>query len=215
MKLKQSENIWVLGIFLGATGLLAALTLTLVSRWTAKPIAEAQRQNQMAALKKLSLPEFDNDITSDSVNIGNMTFMAARKDGKLTGIAAKGVSNGGYGGAIEALVGFDASGNITAVQILSHKETPGLGAAVCERKFQKTITNFTRPTPDTLPGNRILDQFNRRNAADSGKWKISKDGGEFEFRTGATVTSRAVVSLVNGIAANFRKAKELLTQEKK
>ena len=109
MKLKQSENIWVLGIFLGATGLLEALTLTLVSRWTAKPIAEAQRQNQMAALKKLALPEFDNDITSDSVNIGNMTFMAARKNGKLTGIAAKGVSNGGYGGAIEALVGFDAS----------------------------------------------------------------------------------------------------------
>lgn len=215
MKLKQNENIWVLGIFLGLTALLAALVLTVVSRLTARPIAEAKRKNQMAALKKLDLPEFDNDITSDSVTINNITFMAARKNGKLTGIAAKGVTKGGYGGEIEALVGFDANGSITAVQILSHKETPGLGAVVCERKFQKTITNFTRPEPDKLPANRILDQFNRRNAASSGNWKISKDGGDFEFRTGATISSRAIVDLVNDIAVNFSRAKELLMQEKK
>ena len=93
-----------------------------------------------------------------------------------------------------------------AVQIIEHKETPGLGAAVCERKFQKTIFNLFEAEPAGLPPNAILDQFKNKNHKNAGNWKISKDGGEFAYRTGATVTSRAVTDMVNSAAANLDSA---------
>ena len=88
------------------------------------------------------------------------------------------------------------------MQILRHNETPGLGANVCERKFQRTIFNFGEAVPE-VPENRLLDQYNGLNADRAGNWQISKDGGEFEYLTGATVTSRAVTALVNEIAGAF------------
>ena len=110
-------------------------------------------------------------------------------------------------GKISGMVSFDIGGKILAVRILEHNETPGLGAAVCERKFQKTIFNMALPQPAGLPPNPVLDQFHGRNAADGGNWKISKDGGNLIFRTGATVSSRAVTGMVNLAAANFAAAK--------
>lgn len=214
MKLRNSENLWVLGIFLGITGLLAALILALVSQVTAEPIAKARLKSQMQVLRKLNLPEFNNNITADSITIDGIEFMAAKKDDKLVGFAAKGSNKLGYSGNITALVGFDAKGNILAVQILEHNETPGLGAVVCERKFQKTIFNFTKPAPGGLPPNPVLDQFHGKNAAKSGNWKISKDGGSFQFRTGATVTSRAVTALVNTISGKFAQAVKQFQESK-
>ena len=214
MNLRNSENLWVLGVFLGITGLLAALILALVSQMTAEPIAKARLKSQLQALRKLNLPEFNNNITADTVTIDGIEFMAAKKDGKLVGFAAKGSNKLGYSGNITALVGFDAKGSILAVQILEHNETPGLGAVVCERKFQKTIFNFTKPAPAGLPPNPVLDQFNGKNAANSGSWKISKDGGSFQFRTGATVTSRAVTALVNTISGKFALAVKQFQESK-
>ena len=99
---------------------------------------------------------------------------------------------------------FTLDGRITAVQILRHHETPGLGANVCDRKFQRTILNLSAEAPE-VPENIYLDQFNGKEAAKSGDWKIVKDNGEFIYRTGATVTARAVTALVNDIAAEFAK----------
>ena len=101
------------------------------------------------------------------------------------------------------LAGFDIEGRITGVQVLEHKETPGLGANVCDRKFQRTIFNLGEKAPE-IPSNNYLDQFSGVNAADSGSWKISKDGGKFDYLTGATVTSRAVTDAIDRIAAAFK-----------
>jgi len=66
-KLRETENIWILGIFLGVTGLLAALILSVVSQLTAKPIEDAKARTRINALKKLNLPA-GVDI---SIKIGN------------------------------------------------------------------------------------------------------------------------------------------------
>ena len=63
MKLKDNENLVVLGVFLGITGVLSALILAVVSNLTARPIAEAKALRETAALKQI-LPEFDNDINA-------------------------------------------------------------------------------------------------------------------------------------------------------
>ena len=206
MKLRNTENIFVLSLFLGITGLAAAAILALVSQITAEPIRQAKIKNELKMLKELDLPPFDNDMTSEVFTVNNVEYMAAKKDGKLVGFAARTATNSGYSGKMRALVSFDVKGNILCVQILEHKETPGLGAEVCERKFQRTIFNLFSPRPAGLPANAILDQFNGRNASQSGNWKIVKDGGEFIYRTGATVSTRAVTAMVNAAAVNFNAA---------
>ena len=208
MNLRNSENVWVLAAFLGITGVLAALILAVVSQLTAEPVRQAKLRNELQMLKELDLPEFDNDMTTDVFNVNGVEYMAAVKNGKIVGFAARSQSSSGYSGKLKSLISFDVKGNILAVQVVEHKETPGLGAAVCERKFQKTIFNLFKARPAGLPPNAILDQFTGKNAASGGNWKIAKDGGTFAFRTGATVTSRAVTAMVNAAAANFKDAEK-------
>ena len=43
MKLRDNENLFVLGIFLGMTGLISALVLALTFQLTAKPVEEAKK----------------------------------------------------------------------------------------------------------------------------------------------------------------------------
>ena len=203
MKLKDCENFVVLGIFLGVVGLVSALVLGLVSGSTAPAIRKAEQRAKSAALKQLNFPEFDNDPTQETCEFDGVTFMAVRKDGKLVGIAAETKTENGYSGTIRELVGFLPDGTITAVLITDEKETPGLGKNVCERKFQKDITNFTKPAKKGLPPNPILDQFTGKKAGDGIDWRVKKDGGDFDFRTGATVTSRAVTEMTGKAATTF------------
>ena len=202
MKLRECENFFVLGLFLGLTGLLSALVLALVSGATAPKIEQAKMRSKNAALRQL-MPEFDNDPFSEACVFDGVSFMAVRKGGKLVGIAAEAETPDGYAGAIREIVGFDRDGKILAVLVTAEKETPGLGKVVCERKFKKTIFNFWKPQPKGLPPNEILDQFSGRSAGGKDDWRVTKDGGEFKFRTGATVTSRAVTGLTGKAAKTF------------
>ena len=86
----------------------------------------------------------------------------------------------GYSGPIRLLVGIDVEGTITAVQVLEHRETPGLGDRVEVGKSdwvkQFDGRSLINPEPD--------------------KWEIRRDGGDFDQLTGASVTPRAIVNAV-------------------
>lgn len=215
MKLRECENFLVLGIFLGAVGLLSAVVLALVSDVTAPAIKQADKRAKSEALKQLKLGDFDNDPTEAKAQFkkDGVTFMALRKGRKLVGIAAEAETDG-YAGKIKELVGFKLDGTITVVLITEEKETPGLGKEVCARKFQKTIFDFWKPTPSELPPNERLDQFSGRRAGDKKtKWQLKKDGGDFDGKTGATVTSRAVTEMTGKAATTFaRHRREILKQ---
>ena len=90
------------------------------------------------------------------------------------------VSVNGFGGAIDMMVGVDNAGTVTGVSIISHGETASLGA------------NCTR------------EDFRAQFVGASYTLAVSKDGGSIDALTGATVTSRAVVSGVN-LALDFVK----------
>lgn len=93
------------------------------------------------------------------------------------------VSTNGFGGAIDMMVGVDTNGTVTGISIISHSETASLGA------------NCTR------------EDFRSQFVGASGEVAVTKDGGQIEALTGATVTSRAVS---DGVNLALRYVKEVL-----
>ena len=201
MKLRDSENIFVLGGFLGITALISGLVLALAAQITQKPIEEMQLKTMQKSLQMLKLPPFDNDPAAEGKSFRSpgglpVTLMPVRKGGRLEAFAVRCTSPNGYAGAVEITAGLSLQGKILAVLVSNQKETPGLGSNVCERKFRKTIFNFYKPLPPGLPPNPVLDQFNGLSAAPDLAWKVKRDGGTFDFVTGATITSRAILEAV-------------------
>ncbi len=205
--LKDNENIFVLGLFLGITGLLSALVLAVASDLTAGPREEARQRDYNAALKSV-LPDFDNLPGENTCTVKSpagweVTFSGATLDGKLVGVAGSAANPSGYAGPIEALAGLAPDGTMLKLLITSQNETPGLGSEVCVRKFRRTIFNLFDPAPDGVAPNPLLDQFTGKIAKSPGRWRVKSDGGNFDARTGATITSKAVVQLANEISCTF------------
>ena len=88
------------------------------------------------------------------------------------------VTPSGFEGDIDLLVGIDPAGKVTAISIISHTETAGLGAVAAA---------------DSAAGQRFRDQFSGL----TGILAVTKDGGTVDALTGATVTSRAVTEGIN------------------
>ena len=78
--------------------------------------------------------------------------------------------------------GVNNEGNVLGISIISHTETAGLGAVAAA---------------NTSPGEAFRAQF----VGQSGSVSVSKDGGQIDALTGATITSRAVCVGVNAALA--------------
>jgi electron transport complex protein RnfG len=110
-KLKNTENILVLGLFLGVCGAIAALVLAYFDDVTRDPIEKMKMLAVNNALKE-ALPAFDNSPGTNSFEKDGVVFYGAKKDGKLVAIAASGFSMKGYSGKIAAMVGLNLDGSI-------------------------------------------------------------------------------------------------------
>ncbi len=88
------------------------------------------------------------------------------------------VTPGGFDNTITMMVGVDAEGKVLGISIISHTETAGLGAVAAA---------------GTPAGENFRNEF----VGASGSVAVSKDGGEVEAITGATITSRAICAGVN------------------
>jgi electron transport complex protein RnfG len=108
-----------------------------------------------------------------------ITVYRATKNGKVTGLAYE-TFGVGYAGQMKLMLGIDTEGKILGVRVLAHKETPGLGDKM-EVKKSNWILRF-----DGLSlGNPPIE-----------KWKVKKDGGQFDQFTGATITPRGIVDAI-------------------
>jgi electron transport complex protein RnfG len=148
---------------------------------TKGPIEAARRAELADALKKV-LPECDNDVMADAKVVQDggreWTFYVARRSGEFVGAAFKGSADG-YGGPIEVLAGVLPDGTIKDVKVLlADKETPGLGSKVSDPAFLKQFTARGQGGGDT-------------------RWvAVTKDGGEIQAITGATISSRALTRAI-------------------
>ncbi len=88
------------------------------------------------------------------------------------------VAPAGFGGTITMMVGFSTRGQVQGISIISHSETAGLGAVAAA---------------DNAAGQAFREQFQGL----SGTIAVTKDGGQVDALTSATITSRAVVTGVN------------------
>ena len=101
------------------------------------------------------------------------------------GRAAIGVSHSGYGGDIKLMVGFKEDGKtVISYKVLAAAETPGLGMKLTTPEF--------------------AGQFRGKDAT---HLKVSKDGGEIEASTSATITSRAVCEAIADARGKLRNEK--------
>jgi electron transport complex protein RnfG len=154
--------------------------LGLVYGMTKDAIAEVDQKKNEAAIKAV-LPLENVTYVADTLKYNyegvDMTFpcnLAYDANGNFQGAAVK-TNEGGFGGKIDMMVGFAADGTIKGTSVLSHSETPGLGA------------NMT---------GKFKDQFVDKNPANY-KLTVTKDGGDVDAITAATITSRAFSKAVD------------------
>ncbi|OSM01874.1 electron transport complex subunit RsxG [Magnetofaba australis] len=173
-----------MGIVLTIVGAVATTVLASVYDVTKGPIAEAKRQEVLAALKEVLPPGFDNEPDRDTVVLVDkrlhrkekpVTFYRSRISGEVTGVAYVVTAPDGYSGDIDIMMGLNTDGVLTGIKVVAHAETPGLGDKI-------VVTDW----PESFKG----------ESQNSVKWAVKKDGGHFDQFAGATITPRAVVNAV-------------------
>lgn len=158
-----------LGLKLLIISAVAGLALGGVYAITEQPIKEQTIAAQNAARQQV-LPEAADFKGDGEVYIGSDA------EGNIVGYCMSKKTKG-YGGDIEVTVGMDSEGKITGVSVggESFSETAGLGARAKEPWF--------------------TEQF----IGKSGSLSITKDGGEIDAISSASITSRAVTGCVSDI----------------
>lgn len=148
---------------------IASALLGYVNMITAAPIQEQSEKAKQESMTAV-LPEADHFGDEIDVNEGNITTVtpALDADGNEIGYAVA-ITTKGFSAGLELMYGIDPEGVITGLSVVNcSNETPGLGANAAKESF--------------------YSQF----AGKSGEVRVTKDGGEIEALTGATITSRAV-----------------------
>ena len=174
-------------IVLGAFSLVFGIMLAITGSLTASAIVDRAMEDRLNSLAQVLPANLrDNNPVTDAVNLKNaegkeVLVYRAMKEGKVTGVAYE-IQGSGYAGSIKLMMGMDLEGRLLGVRVTSHKETPGLGDKMEEKKGD-WILRFT----GLSLGNPPLE-----------KWKVKKDGGQFDQFAGATITPRAVVGAVRG-----------------
>lgn len=171
---------------LAAAGLVASVLLGFGDLATSGSIERRQAEDMLATLEQVLPPELhDNDLLHDVLGVsdtgesglGDVPVYLARKGGEVTAVAFKLSATGGYSGPIALVMGLKADGSVLGVRVVAHAETPGLGDKIETAKSDWILAFTGRSLDNTAPE----------------RWKVKKDGGDFDQFAGATITPRAVV----------------------
>lgn len=163
-------------ISLTSITIVAAAALGAVYMFTQNAIQEQQIAKQTAAVSAV-LPEHERIADPETVN--GLTVYKAYTGDQFVGAAVETQADG-FGGVIRLMVGFDTDNHIVNYEVLEQQETPGLGTHIVE-----WFKNADKP------GQNILG----REA--NGAFTVSKDGGDVDAITAATISSRAFLKAVN------------------
>lgn len=179
------------------TMMIFALVFTAVMGMTysaTRPIIAASVEAEKMKLVNEVLPagRYDNALLDDFFPVGATPELGLDSDGgkiyraRLGGNPAAMVIEAqapdGYAGTIKLLVAVDNDNRITGVRVTSHHETPGLGDYIDPRKDRNKTSPWIR-------------QFDSKPLSVS-QLKVRKDGGEIDYRVGATISARAVTGAV-------------------
>lgn len=172
-KIESSFFNMVLVLFL--VTFISATALGFIYEITKGPIEIARLEKKNEAIRAV-VPEFNNSPTLESYRMiaegGELIFYPAKMNGELVGTAVETFSHRGFSGTIRLMVGFLPDGTIYRIEVLEHRETPGLGDKMESGKSDFSL-QFKNQHPDTF------------------RLKVKKDGGDVDAITATTISSRA------------------------
>ncbi len=157
-----------LALILFAFSAIMAACLGGINLLTADRIAAINAEKLAAAMEQVLPADAYNEVEYK----GNDTRIQNVYEAAGAGHTVK-VAIGGSQGTIELIVGVDDKGAVSGISIVSHAETPGLGAVAAQANDK---------------GQAFRDQF----VGQTGTVAVTKDGGQIEALSGATVSSRAI-----------------------
>lgn len=183
---KLESSLMNMVIVLVAVAIVSSALLASVNKATEGPIKEQDELALANGIKSVmgveNLTVASEETLTKNIDGKDYTFVIYKTDdqnGDFLGAAVKSTTMG-FGGALEVLVGFDATGKVLGYTILQHAETPGLGAKA-DKWFQKDGKGSI--VGRTLTADKPL--------------VVNKDGGDVDAITASTITSRAFLKAVN------------------
>ncbi len=194
MNKKKEASLLRLVVVLTLIALVAGLSLTGVYALTKEPIDQAANAKKMEALNQV-LPNFKGTLVDTTILLEGdsdplTVHVALQEDGKLFGAAIESYTKKAYNGRFDIMVGFDAAGTIINSEVLKASETPGLG-----EKIDKNKSDFAK-------------QFSGQDPT-TFKLLVTKDHGDVEAITAATISSRAYCDAMQRAYDCFLKVKEV------
>ena len=198
------RQILLSGVFLALFAVVGTTLVALTEYSTSAAITENERQVLLRNLYAL-LPrdKLDNDIATDTLQLpasallgtdDASTVYRARLGGEPVAAIFNSVAPDGYNGKILLLVGVYIDGRLAGVRVVKHAETPGLGDAVEIRKS---------PWINDFAGKSLVNPTQER-------WRVKRDGGDFDQFTGATITPRAVVAAVRNTLLYYQQNADMI-----
>jgi len=171
---------------------------------TKAKIAYNEKQFLLKKLHVIITPdEHDNELFQDVIAVTSENLLGtkksvsayrARKNGAPVGVIIAPIVPDGYNGEIKLLVGIYYDGSLAGVRVISHRETPGLGDRIEEKRSDWILTFRSRSLEN--PGTK--------------DWRVKRDGGAFDQFTGATITPRAIVKAVKNCLLYYADNKQQL-----
>lgn len=164
--------------------LIAGVALSAVNKYTESAIAATKAATLQSAIQNVT-PDFDNIPTEEQYKVAtpdgdSLTVYPAKMGDETIGCAVESYTKNGFSGIIRVMVGFDAEGKLYNYSVLEHNETPGLGS-----KMQDWFS--VDKNKQSILGRDMT----------IGALKVSKDGGDVDAITAATITSRAFLDAIN------------------
>ncbi|GAB4058513.1 electron transport complex subunit RsxG [Uliginosibacterium sediminicola] len=162
---------------------------------TRTTIAESAEAEKLILINQVLPPaSYDNKLLQDTYKLGATPELGldeggfvyrARKDGKPVAVVMEAVAPDGYSGKIRLVIAVKTDGTVSGVRVTEHRETPGLGDYIDPKKDKNKqhpwIAQFEGKSLSVLPFER---------------WKVNKDGGDFVYMSGATISPSAVIKAV-------------------
>jgi electron transport complex protein RnfG len=181
------SNLTNMLVVLTGTCLICSALLAGIYSVTAEPIAQTNKNILMESISAVVPDGVEiSDAKTFTVGGKDSEYYECTKDGSVVAYAIKSES-AGFGGPLTLMVGITTDGVVYNASVLSHSETPGLGAnCTSDEDFKAQWKGFD-------PSSKIL--------------AVKKDGGDVDAITASTITSRAYTLAVKNAVEAFKTIK--------
>ena len=174
------SNLKNMALCLTAVCLVCSAILAVVYAVTYDPIKAAEKKALVESIGRV-LPGGGelSDVATAEFDGKSFDYYVSTADGAPAAYAVKSTTIG-FGGPLTLMVGVLPDGTVYNTSVLSHSETPGLGA--------KCNTDA-----------KFMDQW--KGLGPDKVIKVTKDGGDIDAITASTITSRAYSLAVSNAVA--------------